>query len=458
MYRIIQLSFMAVAFGSPPMWAGTLVTAAEPQGCDNARKIGQDIRISVGPGASTNPHLVWTGSELGLFWTQDLGEEAAGQFVRLDPTGSRIGDQVSLPGLQPGSVAWNGSGYGIAFRGTGAQQSFLMFARMDALGNLIAPPNEIDTPLGTRSPPSLVWTGSGYGVAYVSESEAEIGHPGSFVALLDAGGEVTSLRGFGCSDILPPLSLLWTGTEYGLMCHRSRSDPEDATLVRFTEAGQFNGFGRIATQDFDVVWSSLAWDGVEFAVAWEGLQLEVEESGVFFTRFGLDLEPSDAIRITETFKGRPSLLWPGVEHGLFLWQSGFVNEISLIRLDPAGRRLDEHALRVHDEEAVVSDAPSVVWTGSGYAVAWPDRRQDTTDIYFARIGCNCSEAEIPGNPTDEDCDGTLSCAPGQPWRNHGEFVQCVSEECQTLLAAGLATREQCQALTKDAARTAVGQR
>ncbi len=66
--------------------------------------------------------------------------------------------------------------------------------------------------------------------------------------------------------------------------------------------------------------------------------------------------------------------------------------------------------------------------------------------------------ELPGNTTDEDCDGKLDCDPTTTSRNHGRFVRCVAQTCNQLIRAGLADRQQCSDLSGRAARSAVASR
>jgi hypothetical protein len=63
-------------------------------------------------------------------------------------------------------------------------------------------------------------------------------------------------------------------------------------------------------------------------------------------------------------------------------------------------------------------------------------------------------ADVPGNPVDENCDGILACDPTGEWKNRGEFVSCVAQECAILRRAGLVTEQECGELVSDAARSA----
>ncbi len=65
--------------------------------------------------------------------------------------------------------------------------------------------------------------------------------------------------------------------------------------------------------------------------------------------------------------------------------------------------------------------------------------------------------ELPGNTVDEDCDGSLGvCDPTATWKNHGEFVRCVADECEQLVAAGALTQTQCDLLVGQVGRSSVG--
>lgn len=91
--------------------------------------------------------------------------------------------------------------------------------------------------------------------------------------------------------------------------------------------------------------------------------------------------------------------------------------------------------------------------GDGYTAAWEDTRDGRSEIYMARIGCNCSPADVPGNEVDEDCSGAPLCSPSAPWKGPGAFLACVSRECARLTAEGLLTQAVCSQAVRQAAHS-----
>jgi hypothetical protein len=65
--------------------------------------------------------------------------------------------------------------------------------------------------------------------------------------------------------------------------------------------------------------------------------------------------------------------------------------------------------------------------------------------------------ELPGNSIDENCDGSLgACDPNAAWKNHGQYVRCVTHETDALIEAGVITQEEGDELISSAAQSDIG--
>ena len=66
--------------------------------------------------------------------------------------------------------------------------------------------------------------------------------------------------------------------------------------------------------------------------------------------------------------------------------------------------------------------------------------------------------EIPGNNLDENCDSINACNSSALWKNHGEFVSCVTKEAQALYKARLITEGRRSVIVNSAAKSDVGKK
>src|SRR5262245_4876806 len=134
---------------------------------------------------------------------------------------------------------------------------------------------------------------------------------------------------------------------------------------------------------------SLASDGCEIAVAWADAR--DGETEIYFARVGGDGAKLGAdVRVTNSAgtSQAPSLVWNGSGFGL-AWSDGRDGpdpEIYFVALDPTGAKLTAD-LRITNAPAL-SLGSSLVWTGSEYGLAWHDLRDGDPEIYFARLAAS----------------------------------------------------------------------
>src|SRR5262249_6151371 len=118
------------------------------------------------------------GAEYGLAWIDHVDNAFTVKFQRLQPNGALLGSPTSVWTNLPGhdasytSVAWDGTAWAVAFvAGTDTGGEGVYLARLDALGNLVGPPQRLsaDGDVGESFPVLTVKPGGGY-VVYVEDS------------------------------------------------------------------------------------------------------------------------------------------------------------------------------------------------------------------------------------------------------------------------------------------------
>ena len=380
------------------------------------------------------------------------------------------------------SLVWTGSEYGVAWQdywwGTAPSDLEIYFARIDASGNPIGSVIRVTNAAGSSADPSLVWTGHEYGVVW---QDLRDGNPEIYFARLDAAGNKigTDVRLTNEPFESYDPSLVWTGREYGVAWpnywRESNNDQGvDIFFARLDGAGNRIGLDTWVSRIPLLSWRpSLVWTGSEFGVSWYGFQYiyPYGDWEIFFARLdaaGQKIE--DDVRVTNATggSGSPSLVWTGSEYGVAWYdrRDGDPDEeIYFARIDASGNKLGSD-IRITNA-AGSSDNASLVWTGSEYGVAWLDYRDQSGEIYFARIdhagnkigpdvrvtggvdpslvwtgndyrvswsgdgirfgliGCNCVDADLDGASSCSDCDdGEPGVFPGAPEVCNGRIDDC----------------------------------
>ncbi len=245
-------------------------------------KMGDEIVLSGAvEGAldhSTLPTVLWTGSEFGVGWIDDLHDPSDAYrqdvfFTRVSGDGAETGSEVRVTDyaektMSRASWAWTGSGYGVAWDEIrmGRWDAFFMLVDRDGA------PAGARLALGTGADPHVAWTGSGFGVAY-----SGLAPPGGdleiFVAMVTAAGELAGAvtRLTDVEDDSDLASISWSGEAFGVAWVEGSGS---AAAVRFSrvqaggaELGDDTPVGGPAdhTRPPAVVWA-----GSAFAVAWAG--------------------------------------------------------------------------------------------------------------------------------------------------------------------------------------------
>lgn len=234
--------------------------------------------------------------------------------------------------------------------------------------------------------PSMVWNGSGYGVAW---AETRDGNSEVYFARLDASGSVlgSEVRVTDDAATSEGVSVVWTGTEYGLVWYDQRPGTYQVYFARLDDTGAKIGSDVRVTTDPARSWGpAMVWNGSGFGVAWWDVRDGNDE--VYFARLdATGAKVGSDVRVTNgADAGGPAIVWTGTEYGL-AWgdrRDGAGAEIYFARLDDTGAKIGGD-VRVTTTSSGSSGLPSLVWNGTEYALGWEDSRSGTQELYFVRL-------------------------------------------------------------------------
>jgi hypothetical protein len=366
----------------------------------------------IGPGSTVvsdtpdgeEPALAWTGSEFGVVWDDFRDAKEQLYFARVNAAGAKIGADAWVTdngGFNDSpSLVWTGSEFGMTSVNWGSGSTLIYFSRLSAAGAKIGADTSIAGYNGGR-PPSLAWTGSEFGVSWrdARDTNNEIYFARVSAAGVKIGSDVRITRDW--RDSGDP-ALAWSGSQFGLAWTESRDSNHEVYFTRVSAAGAKIGTDiRVTNNPAASGNADLAWSGSEFGLGWQDDRDGNQE--IYFTRLsamgtkiGGDLRLTSAAGTSEF----PSLAWTGSEFGVD-WDddrrvSG-TQEIYFARVSAAGVKIGSDLMV--DRIGLGNYGPDLAWSGSEFAAAWTSYGEVDYRIGFARISA------AAGFYTDRDGDG-----------------------------------------------------
>ena len=240
----------------------------------SGQKIGDDVRVTNASGHSFVTSMVWTGNEYGIVWIDDRDGNNEIYFARLSPSGNKIGVDLRITNdsgsSRVPSLAWTGTEYGVSWDDDRSGAMEIYFVRLDSLGNEIDDEVRITNESGTSFLSRMVWTGSEFGIAWVDDRD---GNREIYFARLDTmgnkiGGDVRVTNDSG--DAWVP-SIVWTGSGFGIAWSDSRAGGREVYFTRLDALGNEIGDDVQVTSDMtDPRGAFVTWAGSEFGISWAG--------------------------------------------------------------------------------------------------------------------------------------------------------------------------------------------
>ncbi len=181
--------------------------------------LSNEVQRSQSTQLAYNPSIVWTGAEYGVAWDDGKQNAADVWLARVSAAGALVGAPVQRSNngkiSDRTSTAWSGSEYGIAWEDNATGRYELLFARVSSAGVVVGTDVRVTATGGAVLDPSLVWTGSEYGVAWADQRSGT--YQILFQRLSSAGtpiGTPTVVSPAGGEAWRP--KLLWLDTRYTL--------------------------------------------------------------------------------------------------------------------------------------------------------------------------------------------------------------------------------------------------
>lgn len=397
--------------------------------CEAPEVFGPAVRLSDSSGAFINPRAVWTGTGFGVAWARD-----GIYFRRVDPAGAPQSPMIQLSltpvvGNPPG-LTWNGAEFAVTWSGeaAGAIQAFL--ALVDLNGVQIG----AETALTANPEPSLqvdhAWTGSGYGVAWSDERN---GLGEIYFALVDRNGAKTSADIRVTNDAAQSMepSIAWTGDGFSLAWSDERDGIAEIYFTRLSPAGvQIGSDVRVTYSALSSRQPELLWNGTEHVLVWEERDAALPDELRVTTLDDAGVVSGSNLLLDAT-SGNPSPLraaWTGTELGL-TWDELITGaeETVFARADPTVGMVAA-PIRITDEPAD-SLQPDLAWTGAEYGIVWQDSRGGPSEVYYARLRCDCVDLDSDGFTVCSDCDdGNGNVHPGAT-----ESCNDLDDDCDDLV-------------------------
>jgi len=145
--------------------------------------IAAPVRLTEDPAPSSSPSIAWDGSDFVVAWS-DAPDGAAGVYVtRLSVSGVEEGGEVLAMAVPVGAgdpcVLWTGSLIGIAWSERMSGEDDVRFTVLDPSGEPLADAVTISPAGGSSLAPAVSWSGSRFGIAWQDDRD---GNPEIYLA------------------------------------------------------------------------------------------------------------------------------------------------------------------------------------------------------------------------------------------------------------------------------------
>jgi len=354
------------------------------------------IAISKAQNSQLNPSVAFDGSNYLVVW-EDARSGALDIFcTRVDTSGIVLDSAgIAISSAQNGqnypSVAFDGTNYFIAWEDLrNNSYSDVYGARVDTSGVVLDSTGiPISSTTWNKSMPSIAFDGTNYLIAWTDNRTwpSDI-----YGARVTSEGIVLDSSGIAITTAIERQlfsSIAYDGTNYFVAWHDFRNNPPDIYGTRIDLTGTVLDTSGIivSTQVYDQHDAAVAFDGTNYFVtftdgrndSYDIFGVRIDQTGVIMDTTGIAISTAAGDQLY------PSVIFGGNNY-LVVWQD-FRNDTFDIygaRMDQSGTLLDTSGIAISTAEGD-QIYPSLSFDGTNYLVVWEDRRSPVSDIYGARI-------------------------------------------------------------------------
>jgi hypothetical protein len=348
-------------------------------------RVARGVDLALAPGC-TRGSIAWNGTHYGVAWQQATPEGTTVWFVRVDARGERRGPAVKVneDGFRVGypTVVWNGASWSVFFDASwGEGEGDILQARVDVRGTMVSAPWRM-----TRGPrddvaTAIVSNGQGFGLAWIAREDHGNRHVlyGMSLDRWDAPRGL-AVRLIDTSLVLGAPTVTWTGEEWAFTAVRARGEVRSVAFVRLSPEGVPRGVlrhltpERIGGVELDGR-HAIAWDGRAFGVVWS--ELRDGATHVFFRRTSARGNPlGPEIRVSDGMASADEPALVTVAPGVFALAMRVERE-GIARVWVRTMQSDGNILPGGSELQGLdgtAHAPAMVFDGAGLGVVTLSRR------------------------------------------------------------------------------------
>jgi hypothetical protein len=296
--------------------------------------VGPPVPLTSPTGFSHAGRIAWNGAQYGfVYWTYEVWPDDATKFQRLASDGSPIGGPIDIDpdaSSQP-DIVWNGSEYAVTWMSRVTSQA--LFRRISSGGAFLSATAALGS---THSISEIAWTGTQYGVTWdLTENNASF-NTGYFTRVNAAGAEIGSEQvvtpapapAVGCCGIAGLFDIAWNGTSFGIL----RYGPSDyPTFIQVSSAGVVKPWTTVINEQGK--YPEILWNGSEYLATFWWVQprltfARLSPTGALIGRYTMEAWTHPNI-------GRAKLAWDGTILAAAWSDTRYGNqEISLARFAP----------------------------------------------------------------------------------------------------------------------------